>query len=167
MDKSDKEKYAIQETVLSLPKDNIYNRSYQESLNQPIFTYDPIYRQATLTTYSQSSQEIGKENKKLTEKGNNNETNPEENIELEVLKDTNKTDEEVAMLPEQKPPARKDGIEKRPWHALVSYVDELTVGGRRDSKGRYIDGMGSFPGFGRNREHREPLDCFPQHFYQK
>ncbi|EFN62327.1 Sodium channel protein 60E [Camponotus floridanus] len=167
MDKSDKEKYAIQETVLSLPKDNIYNRSYQESLNQPIFTYDPIYRQATLTTYSQSSQEIVKENKKLTEKGNNNETNPEESIELEVLKDTNKTDEEVAMLPEQKPPARKDGIEKRPWHALVSYVDELTVGGRRDSKGRYIDGMGSFPGFGRNREHKEPLDCFPQHFYQK
>lgn len=163
MDKSDKEKYAIQETVLSLPKDNIYNRSYQESLNQP-FTYDPIYRQATLTTYSQGSQE----NKKLTEKGNNNETNLEENIELDVLKDASKTDEEVAMLPEEKPPARNDERkEKRPWHALVSYVDELTVGGRRDSKGRYIDGMGSFPGFGRNKEHREPLDCFPQHCYQK
>ncbi|KMQ88145.1 sodium channel protein 60e [Lasius niger] len=167
MDKSDKEKYAIQETVLSLPKDNIYNRSYQESLNQPVFTYDPIYRQATLTTYSQSSQETVKENRKLTEKGNSNETNPEESIELEVLKDTNKTDEEAAMLPEEKPPARNDDMDKRPWHALVSYVDELTVGGRRDSKGRYIDGMGSFPGFGRNKEHREPLDCFPQHFYQK
>ncbi|XP_072762114.1 sodium channel protein 60E isoform X2 [Anoplolepis gracilipes] len=167
MDKSDKEKYAIQETVLSLPKDNIYNRSYQESLNQPVFTYDPIYRQATLTTYSQSSQETVKENKKLTEKGNSNETNPEESIELEVLKNTNKMDEEAAMLPEEKPPTRNDGKEKRPWHALVSYVDELTVGGRRDSKGRYIDGMGSFPGFGRNKERREPLDCFPQHFYQK
>ncbi|XP_025154885.1 sodium channel protein 60E isoform X2 [Harpegnathos saltator] len=167
MDKSDKEKYAIQETVLSLPKDNIYNRSYQESLNQP-FTYDPIYRQATLTTYSQSSQETVKENKKLSEKGNSNETNPEESIELEVLKDTGKPDEEVAMLPEEKPPARnEERIQKRPWHALVSYVDELTVGGRRDSKGRYIDGMGSFPGFGRNKEHKEPLDCFPQHCYQK
>ncbi|XP_032676688.1 sodium channel protein 60E isoform X2 [Odontomachus brunneus] len=163
MDKSDKEKYAIQETVLSLPKDNIYNRSYQESLNQP-FTYDPIYRQATLTTYSHGSQE----NKKLTEKGNNNETNPEESIELEVLKDASKTDEEVAMLPIEKPPARnEERKDKRPWHALVSYVDELTVGGRRDSKGRYIDGMGSFPGFGRNKECREPLDCFPQHCYQK
>lgn len=167
MDKENKEKYAIQETVLSLPKDNIYNRSYQESLNQSVFTYDSIYRQATLTTYSQSSQETVKENKKLTEKGNSNETNPEESIELEVLKDINKTDEEAAMLPEEKPPPRKDGMEKRPWHALVSYVDELTVGGRRDSKGRYIDGMGSFPGFGRNKERREPLDCFPQHFYQK
>ncbi|XP_070158073.1 sodium channel protein 60E isoform X1 [Polyergus mexicanus] len=167
MDKSDREKYAIQETVLSLPKDNIYNRSYQESLNQPVFTYDPIYRQATLTTYSQSSQETVKENKRLTEKDNSNETNPEESIELDVLKDTNKTDEEAVMLPEEKPPARNDDMEKRPWHALVSYVDELTVGGRRDSKGRYIDGMGSFPGFGRNKERREPLDCFPQHFYQK
>ncbi|XP_067217369.1 sodium channel protein 60E isoform X2 [Linepithema humile] len=169
MDKSDREKYAIQETVLSLPKDNIYNRSYQESLNQPVFTYDPIYRQATLTTYSQSSQETVKENKKLTEKGNSNETNPEEGIELEVLKDVSKMDEEVAMLQEENPlPARNDEVmEKRPWHALVSYVDELTVGGRRDSKGRYIDGMGSFPGFGRNKQRKEPLDCFPQHCYQK
>ncbi|XP_014469648.1 PREDICTED: sodium channel protein 60E isoform X2 [Dinoponera quadriceps] len=162
MDKSDKEKYAIQETVLSLPKDNIYNRSYQESLNQP-FTYDPIYRQATLTTYSQNSQETVKE------KGNSNETNPEESIELEVLKDASKPDEEVAMLPEEKPPGRNGSqrVTKRPWHALVSYVDELTVGGRRDSKGRYVDGMGSFPGFGRNKERKEPLDCFPQHCYQK
>lgn len=166
MDKSDKEKYAIQETVLSLPKDNIYNRSYQESLNQPVFTYDPIYHQATLTTYSQSSQETVKENKKLTEKGNSNETNPEESIELEVLKDVNPDEE--AMLPEEKPTIRNDeNIGKRPWHALVSYVDELTVGGRRDSKGRYIDGMGSFPGFGRNKQRKEPLDCFPQHCYQK
>ncbi|XP_011633668.1 sodium channel protein 60E [Pogonomyrmex barbatus] len=167
MDKSDKEKYAIQETVLSLPKDNIYNRSYQESLNQPVFTYDPIYRQATLTTYSQNNQETVKENKKLTEKGNSNETNPEESIELQVLKDANK-DEEVAMLPEEKPVIRNDEIiGKRPWHALVSYVDELTVGGRRDSKGRYIDGMGSFPGFDRNKQRKEPLDCLPQHCYQK
>ncbi|XP_028049640.2 sodium channel protein 60E isoform X2 [Monomorium pharaonis] len=169
MDKSDKEKYAIQETVLSLPKDNIYNRSYQESLNQPVFTYDPIYRQATLTTYSQNSpkQETVKENKKLTEKGNSNETNPEESIELEVLKDAN-PDEDVAMLPEEKPaPQNDEKIGKRPWHALVSYVDELTVGGRRDSKGRYIDGMGSFPGFGRNKKRKEPLDCLPQHCYRK
>jgi len=169
MDKSDKEKYAIQETVLSLPKDNIYNRSYQESLNQPVFTYDPVYRQATLTTYSQASQETVKEDKKLTEKDNSNETNPEESIELEVLKDVSKQSEEESMLPEEKPPVtrKNDGVQRRPWHALVSYVDELTVGGRRDSKGRYVDGMGSFPGFGRNKERKEPLDCFPQHCYQK
>ncbi|KAL2747110.1 sodium channel protein 60E isoform X1 [Vespula maculifrons] len=171
MDKSDKEKYAIQETVLSLPKDNIYNRSYQESLNQPVFTYEPIYRQATLTTYSQSSQETVKENKRIIEKDETNETNVEESIEMEVLKDPGKTDEEVAMLPEEKsssqPVRREERIEKRPWHALVSYVDELTVGGRRDSKGRYIDGMGSFPMFGRNKEPKEPQDCFPQHCYQK
>lgn len=187
MDKSDKEKYAIQETVLSLPKDNIYNRSYQESLNQPVFTYEPLYRQATLTTYSQSSQETVKENKRINEKDklanvndeddDNNER--EETIEMDVLKDDRcKNDEEVAMLPDnertsssssqhQQSIRRDERIEKRPWHALVSYVDELTVGGRRDSKGRYIDGMGSFPMFGRNKEPKEPQDCFPQHCYQK
>lgn len=169
MDKSDKEKYAIQETVLSLPKENIYNRSYQESLNQPVFTYEPIYRQATVTTYSQSSQETIR---RLDDtKADSCETNVDENIEMEVLK------EQSIMLPEvtEKPPPEKTTpqkkepvrLDKRPWHALVSYVDELTVGGRRDSKGRYIDGMGSFPGFGRNKPDKVPQDCFPQHCYQK
>ncbi|CAD6225297.1 GSCOCG00005608001-RA-CDS, partial [Cotesia congregata] len=171
MDKSDKEKYAIQETVLSLPKDNIYNRSYQESLNQPVFTYEPIYhRQATVTTYSHSSQETVRPAGKLDEgKGDSNETNPEESIEMEILKESGRTpedEERLAMLPHelQQQAAAK---QKRPWHALVSYVDELTVGGRRDSKGRYVDGMGSFPGFGRNKQNRVPQDCFPQHCYQK
>ncbi|XP_074109974.1 sodium channel protein 60E isoform X2 [Cotesia typhae] len=212
MDKSDKEKYAIQETVLSLPKDNIYNRSYQESLNQPVFTYEPIYhRQATVTTYSHSSQETVRPAGKLDEgKGDSNETNPEESIEMEVLKESGRTpedEERLAMLPhpekdkekekEKEKEREKEKVEKnesmmmmssvtmmttmrqdelqqqaaakqkRPWHALVSYVDELTVGGRRDSKGRYIDGMGSFPGFGRNKTNRVPQDCFPQHCYQK
>lgn len=177
MDKTDKEKYAIQETVLSLPKDNIYNRSYQESLNQPVFTYEPIYRQATVTTYSHSSQETVRPAMKLDEgKGESNETNPEESIEMEVLKETVKLDEQTIMLPEKEKIKENElslkksdntQPDKRPWHALVSYVDELTVGGRRDSKGRYIDGMGSFPGFGRNKPARVPQDCFPQHCYQK
>ncbi|KRT85215.1 hypothetical protein AMK59_1965, partial [Oryctes borbonicus] len=38
-----------------------------------------------------------------------------------------------------------DDDDQRPWHALVSYVDEITLGGRRNSKGIYVDGMGSFP----------------------
>ncbi|KAK0177991.1 hypothetical protein PV328_001980 [Microctonus aethiopoides] len=179
MDKSDKEKYAIQETVLSLPKDNIYNRSYQESLNQPVFTYEPIYRQATVTTYSHSSQETvvrGPATKLDEGKGDSNDTNAEESIEMEVLKETAiKLNEQSAMLPLEHQEMDKNtslkreepNAEKRPWHALVSYVDELTVGGRRDSKGRYIDGMGSFPGFGRNKPPRVPQDCFPQHCYQK
>ncbi|XP_053598439.1 sodium channel protein 60E isoform X2 [Microplitis demolitor] len=174
MDKSDKEKYAIQETVLSLPKDNIYNRSYQESLNQPVFTYEPIYhRQATVTTYSHSSQETIKPAGKLDEgKGDSNETNAEESIEMEVLKESTgkiiDDEEHSAMLPQQEKEKQTTAKgQKRPWHALVSYVDELTVGGRRDSKGRYVDGMGSFPGFGRNKPHKVPQDCFPQHCYQK
>ncbi|XP_034935360.1 sodium channel protein 60E-like isoform X2 [Chelonus insularis] len=172
MDKSDKEKYAIQETVLSLPKDNVYNRSYQESLNQPVFTYEPIYRQATITTYSHNSQETKKTLKIDAGTGDSNETNPEESIEMDVFKENGKVDEQLVMLPEKtkkEQPIKLESsrAEKRPWHALVSYVDELTVGGRRDSKGRYVDGMSSFPGFGRNRAQPIPQDCFPQHCYRR
>lgn len=56
---------------------------------------------------------------------------------------------------------------KQPWLTLASYVDELTVGGRRNSKGQYIDGMTSFPGFGRNKPQKIPPDCFPAHCYQR
>lgn len=56
---------------------------------------------------------------------------------------------------------------KRPWHALVSYVDELTVGGRRNSKGQFVDRFPKFPGFGRNVTAKTPQDCFPQHCYQR
>ncbi|XP_044735668.1 sodium channel protein 60E [Chrysoperla carnea] len=56
-----------------------------------------------------------------------------------------------------------DPTKARPWHTLVSYVDELTVGGRRNSKGQYIDGIGTFPfAFGRRKSQKVPQDCFPR-----
>lgn len=76
----------------------------------------------------------------------------------------------TAPNPTQNPPstqASRPPTPKKPWLTLVSYVDELTVGGRRDSQGRYIDGLGSFPGFGRNKTVKTPQDCFPQHCYQR
>ncbi|XP_046399749.1 sodium channel protein 60E-like isoform X2 [Ischnura elegans] len=56
---------------------------------------------------------------------------------------------------------------KYPWHALVSYVDELTVGGRRDSQGRFMDNISSFPGFGRRKPDKLPQNCFPDHCYDR
>lgn len=191
MDRSDNEtNYAIQETVLSLPKDNVYNRSYQESLNQPVFTYDPVYSQSQLEKqkYEQWDKDEEEEEEDDDEQGdesphgdhgNSNrrketeskESNLEEYQEHEITKDSSikaPAEERIAMLPQEDPfPKREDRVPKRPWHALVSYVDELTVGGRRDSKGKYIDGMGSFPGFGRNNRRKEPQDCFPRQCYQK
>lgn len=77
-------------------------------------------------------------------------------------------DEESALCPESKGKYdKKERSESRPWQTLVSYVDELTVGGRRNSKGQYVDGMGSFPGFGRNKPPKIPPDCFPIHVYEK
>lgn len=63
---------------------------------------------------------------------------------------------------------RVANLEKGAWLTVVSYVDELTVGGKRDAEGRYIDpGLGSFPGFGRNKPHKEPEDCFPSELYKR
>jgi len=56
---------------------------------------------------------------------------------------------------------------KKPWITLVSYVDDLTVGGRRDSKGNFEDTAPSFPGFGRNKRSKSPQECFPLSCYQR
>lgn len=56
---------------------------------------------------------------------------------------------------------------KKPWITLVSYVDDLTVGGRRDSKGNFVDAAPSFPGFGRNKQSKAPQECFPYSCYQR
>ncbi|XP_050352376.1 sodium channel protein 60E-like [Nymphalis io] len=56
---------------------------------------------------------------------------------------------------------------KHPWQTLVSYVDELTVGGRKNSKGQYMDAMGNFPGFGKRKEPKLPQDCFPRQCYKQ
>nr|AAK01090.1 putative BSC1 sodium channel protein [Blattella germanica] len=93
------------------------------------------------------------------------ESNPEESIELEVLDKA--PGETETMLPPAETPKKTRSITKKPWNALAPYVDELTVGGRRDSQGHYVDGMGSFPGFARNKTVKVPQDCFPQHCYQR
>ncbi|XP_064547056.1 sodium channel protein 60E isoform X2 [Drosophila montana] len=59
-------------------------------------------------------------------------------------------------------------LTEKPWHCLVSYVDDLTVGGRRNSQGAYNDPM-TFPSYGQAKPPKVPDDCFPQkcydHFY--
>lgn len=54
-----------------------------------------------------------------------------------------------------------------PWQTLVSYVDELTIGARRDSKGKYVDGVGTFPAFGKQKVPKVPSNCFPATFYDR
>ncbi|KAJ8670425.1 hypothetical protein QAD02_001684 [Eretmocerus hayati] len=175
IDKSEKsEKYAIQETVLSLPKDNnMYSKPYQEGTNQSVLTYEPIYRQTappfTTTepqTVLEQTEKIDEERERRMKEKQKEAEAKEETIEMTVFKDASSKAEEAAasMMQERSPIKRPD---KRPWHALVSYVDELTVGGRRDSQGRYVDGLENFPGFGRNKVPKVPQDCFPEHCYQK
>lgn len=51
---------------------------------------------------------------------------------------------------------------------MVSYVDDLTVGGRRNSKGCYEDqATSAFPTFGDKKPDKVPQDCFPQRCYER
>jgi hypothetical protein len=97
--------------------------------------------------------------------GSKDESNADESIELEVLEKV--AGESDTMLPSSEKQNNSTKTSKQPWQALASYVDELTVGGRRDSQGHYVDGMGTFPGFGHNKSVKVPQDCFPQHCYQR
>ncbi|XP_050422865.1 LOW QUALITY PROTEIN: sodium channel protein 60E-like [Adelges cooleyi] len=72
----------------------------------------------------------------------------------------NENQDANVQLTEEKP-------KKKPWVTLVSYVDELTLGGRRDSKGHFVDTAPSFPGFGRNKQSKQPQECFPYSCYQR
>lgn len=63
-------------------------------------------------------------------------------------------------------PSAFSRLTEKPWHCLVSYVDDLTVGGRRNSQGAYNDPM-TFPSFGQAKPPKVPDDCFPQKCYEQ
>ncbi|XP_045452593.1 sodium channel protein 60E [Melitaea cinxia] len=99
----------------------------------------------------------------------------EENEHYEMAQISSKTTpekyrrNEMEQLRHLKESITRPGEEdmKHPWQTLVSYVDELTVGGRKNSKGQYIDPMGKFPGFGKRKEPKVPQDCFPRQCYKQ
>lgn len=96
--------------------------------------------------------------------------NPTPQLKPQIVPKSRTSSATNTPTPSKKPVeavASDKGNGKRPWLALVSYVDDLTVGGRRDSQGQYADGMGGFPRFGRNKQAKVPQDCFPQHCYQR
>jgi hypothetical protein len=95
------------------------------------------------------------------------ESSADESIELEVLDKL--AGESDTMLPSTEKQKQSDSTKtkKQPRPAMASCVDELTVGGRRDSQGHYVDGMGTFPSFGHNKSVKVLQDCFPQHCYQR
>nr|XP_015837604.1 PREDICTED: sodium channel protein 60E isoform X3 [Tribolium castaneum] len=103
-------------------------------------------------------------------KEENTESVEMKNIDRGTSADT-EHDEESALCPDSHKNCNRRGEHEddsqKPWQTLVSYVDELTVGGRRNSKGQYIDGMGNFPGFGNKKPPKVPPNCFPHHCYQQ
>ncbi|XP_050308218.1 sodium channel protein 60E [Anthonomus grandis grandis] len=117
-----------------------------------------------------SSRTESKNLKKLSsDRGTTNSSRDTENTVLDGKSDKEYTStesepkDEKSKCDKNKPALAGESLQ--PWQTLVSYVDELTVGGRRNSKGQFIDGMGNFPGFGINKEPKVPPNCFPETFY--
>jgi hypothetical protein len=55
--------------------------------------------------------------------------------------------------------------EGKPWQCLVSYVDDMTIGGRKNSKGEYDDPESGLT-FGKDQTVKVPQDCFPKGCYR-
>lgn len=85
--------------------------------------------------------------------------------EVEMIKSPVVHSKEMTTMMKQPVTGQTDSSGK-PWHCLVTYVDDLTVGGRRNSQGVYDDST-SFPGFGRSKASKIPQDCFPKSCYDR
>ncbi|XP_022913809.1 sodium channel protein 60E isoform X3 [Onthophagus taurus] len=163
---------------------------YQEViLEKPAETQLPNKRHSTLINGNSDDNNVpvAVEDPKIQKKilpqlssalGTTCDSKDETSMESVELKNFNRTisadtenEEESALCPENKDSKnqkeKNPRDEDRPWQTLVSYVDELTVGGRRNSKGQYVDGMGSFPGFGKKKKPKVPPNCFPPQCYDK
>jgi len=153
---------------LALPKSVV--SGLQESENDKLCSVSGQYTAKKDTLLDQEDNKLRPSaDKQLSlstqQTGSKEESNADESIELEVLDKV--AGESDTMLPSTENQNDSTKTSKQPWQALASYVDELTVGGRRDSQGHYVDGMGTFPGFGHNKSVKVPQDCFPQHCYQR
>ncbi|CAG9835408.1 unnamed protein product [Diabrotica balteata] len=182
-----------QQTIVGFPRDK---RSYQEAMNRPIsiISYDPPEYQEKDPDGERSNRTSKLYASVTSEENSTPGSTKKRRRDPKLLQNmssglgtTNSSKEETSLInpcsnnqctsvdseseanrtPKQKSSDNPlDGGDK-PWQTLVSYVDELTVGGRRNSKGQYVDGMGNFPGFGKKKPPRVPPDCFPTNFYEK
>ncbi|KAL4131455.1 hypothetical protein QTP88_008766 [Uroleucon formosanum] len=89
------------------------------------------------------------------------------NISDDEIYEIDDQDETCFLKQKNKDIVIDEKSKKKPWITLVSYVDDLTVGGRRDSQGNFVDTAPTFPGFGRNKQSKAPLECFPFSCYQR
>jgi hypothetical protein len=91
--------------------------------------------------------------------------------EIEMLKSPDPLRRELRDCEKLPSVARMSEIDEatgKPWQCLVSYVDDLTVGGRRNSQGEFEEGPTmAFPSFGQNRPQKVPHDCFPKKCYER
>lgn len=84
--------------------------------------------------------------------------------EIEMLRSPEKQLKDFEKLPSVN--KMSEAGEGKPWHCLVSYVDDITVGGRKNSQGEYNDPTSGLS-FGKVVEPKIPQDCFPKSCYER
>lgn len=85
--------------------------------------------------------------------------------DIEMLKSPVKQLKEFEKLPSVNKMSDINESTGKPWHCLVSYVDDVCVGGRKNSKGEFDDP--EFHGFGKENKSNVPVDCFPKSCYDR
>lgn len=86
--------------------------------------------------------------------------------DVEMMRSPDKQLQHFEKLPSVTKMSEVEDGTGKPWHCLVSYVDDLTVGGRKNSKGEYVDPVTGL-GFGKVKEKKIPADCFPKGCYER
>ncbi|XP_030766868.1 sodium channel protein 60E [Sitophilus oryzae] len=155
-----------QDFILETDKDQSYNQHYAIVLNPTRQDEAPsncrsegkhIRNMSSGVDTTNSSRET--ENTLLDNKSDKQFTSTESEPKEE------KKEEQITTKSEDN--AKKSGKDGQPWQTLVSYVDEITVGGRKNSKGQFIDVAKNFPGFGKSKAAKVPPNCFPKQIYEK
>nr|XP_037873383.1 voltage-dependent cation channel SC1 isoform X2 [Bombyx mori] len=167
---------SIQETIL-FPHDNIYSHSYQEAVNRPIsvgseFAYPQLYQ--SCSNINHGSQETLKDVRDLAtehkitsiredSKENLEDTSPFEQKSAQKL--LNQISSGYYTQPSDSRDEENEHYEMAQFSCKTTPEKTKKQGGRKNSKGQYIDAMGNFPGFGKQKEPKVPQDCFPSQCY--
>ena len=98
-------------------------------------------------------------------------TEPKKSVQIldnvkEILSPDKMDGKKVPKTPSHTKISELNELTGKPWHCLVSYVDDLTVGGRKNSQGVYNDPM-AYPSFAEVKPAKVPIDCFPDSCYKQ
>jgi hypothetical protein len=144
----------LKDELLNCDKKELFQFLRDEKL------FDSFYNEPVSSSVPEPNKDTNNSN------NNNNRKSVHIQEDIEMLKSPVRQFHDCEKLPSVTKMSEIDQLTGKPWHCVVSYVDDITVGGRRNSQGEYNDPM-NYPGFGRNKTTKVPNDCFPRKCYEQ